>query len=695
MRTPDVLARGAALAAALLLLGCPDDAATRSSDRDANADDLVFQPLDIPAPTGDVEADAAAADLSAADSVEGPDVPTAGDASDTEEISDGAADIPEDIALDVPDDIVLDVPDDIVFDVPDHIVFDVPDVADDSSTDVLDAEDPGLVAVDPPEPPTASAQVQVVTVTIASGNDPYNGTSDAVEVCLGDQVCFPFTIDEVLTTERGALTVLHHDVSAAGLDPAAVDFVSVRILGDNAWRPTCLDVRLDGRPAQCADLTGTVLSSDPSEAPSDTWQGPFEEACTTCQAGLLTHGAVLGLPSEDTVRVWARADATRLVGLELSETVEGPGVPVAWAWPTPATDFSATLVAEDLQPATTYWYRVTVDGQGGAFRPIRTAPLATAEVAIGVGSCADEPEQHPAMFNQLAAKPMDAFLFVGDSHYGNAQNLQAHWHYIRELRVIPERHGFFGGVPVASIWDDHDFVGNNSSSACAGRDEALEAFQSYWPNPSSRDDGVPGIHFSARQGPVELFMLDCRYHRPDVGDAAMGCETDGPGNLDHGAGPLGEAQFTWLLDGLAASEAPFKLVACGSLVSGTSVDSWKSFPEAKERLLSEVHTRGVAGVVFVSGDIHRSEAKVIARDDGYDFVEIVSSPLAQYSHAGSVRTQCDAPVEGRLYCDPYNSFVVVRVDGGAADPELQALFYDEFGDQKFALVRRLSELTNP
>lgn len=549
----------------------------------------------------------------------------------------------------------------------------------------------GLVAVEPPPAPPTSATVETISIGIVTGPNEFNGTPNPIEVCVGD-VCFPFAIDEVQTTQRGAASTVHFMGADANRD--ALDTVSLRILGNNAWRPSCLEVRLDGVPVQCADLTGTILSGDPEEAPSDTWTGLLQEACTTCQAGKLTHGTVLGLPDADAVRVWARTDATRLVGLELAEAPDGPWVPVAWAYPTPATDFAVVLEAGALEPDAQYWYRVSVDREPGPGRPVRTAPPADAEVSIGVGSCAKHPEQHPAMFTQLASKPMDAFLFVGDTQYGNVQNRQAHWHHIRRLRAIEERANFFSEVPVATIWDDHDFLGNNSNSACRGREEALDAFGDYWPNPGAGLPQNPGVYFRHRLGPADLFMLDCRYHRPDVGDIARNCDVDGPGSRDHAAGPLGEPQFAWLMDGLSASDAPFKIVACGSLVSGDSTDSWFSFPEAKERLLSGIHQLGVGGVVFVSGDIHRSEAKVIDRQDGYDFVEVISSPLAQYPRNGLPRTQCDTPREGRLYCDAYNSFVVMRIDGGADDPEFQALFYDEFGEQRFALIRRLSELTN-
>ncbi len=659
---PTVLAVGAALLAVISFGGCAADAVDGVPCDPAGCPPDHICAGGVCAPGGDAGTDSHAdvgPDLARPDAGDFPSGPDSGDAA--VDLRDGS---------------------------------DANDVTDDGSdgADVSDADDPGLVAVEPPPAPELPERVETVTVTIATGQLEFNGTPNPVEVCLGDSLCFPFAIDEVETTERSAVTVLHRSVG--GVDRASLDSVTVRIGGDNAWRPACIDVRLDGSPVQCADLTGTILSSDPDEAPSDRWTGPLREDCTTCQPATLTHGTVLGLPGEDRIRVWARADATRLVGLELSETEDGPMVPVAWAWPTPDTDFAATLDADGLAPGTKYWYRVTVGGEPGPVLSLATAPAADAEVSIGVGSCAKHPDQHPAMFAQLQAKPMDAFLFVGDTHYGNAQNRQAHWHYIRQLRAIDERSSFFSQVPVAAVWDDHDFLGNNSNSSCRGADEALHAFRSYWPNPEFGTAEAAGVYFRHRFGPAELFMLDCRYHRPDVGDIARGCETQGQGNTDMGAGPLGQAQFQWLLDGLASSSAAFKVVSCGSLVSGDSVDSWFSFPAAKERLLTQIHARGVSGVVFVSGDIHRSEAKVIARDDGYDFVEVVSSPLAQYPRAGFPRTQCNTPREGRLYCDAYNSFVVMRVDGRGEDPEFQALYYDEFGEQRFALVRRLSELTN-
>ena len=139
------------------------------------------------------------------------------------------------------------------------------------------------------------------------------------------------------------------------------------------------------------------------------------------------------------------------------------------------------------------------------------------------------------------------------------------------------------------------------------------------------------------------------------------------------------------------------LLACGSLVTSNGIDSWNSFPAAREELFSSIHEAGIDGVVFLSGDIHRSHARVMRRTDGYDFYEFVSSPLAQYARATDTRTQCDNALgmtsNGAevLYCDAYNSFVELRV----RDDEITAVYFDEEGVQRYAVSLTLQDLTTP
>jgi len=386
-----------------------------------------------------------------------------------------------------------------------------------------------------------------------------------------------------------------------------------------------------------------------------------------------------------------RTDATRLVGLRLSATEDLSNAPiVAWAYPTAADDFTAVLTAGNLRPDTLYYYRVEVDGDTSeTVRTVRTAPApnAPARLRIGLGSCSRLDEQ--PIFNTIFAQQPDLFLFMGDNNYANTHHLDAlRWHY-RRFRNIPERATLLAHVPTLATWDDHDFLANNSNGTCLDRDIALDAFGEYWANPAAGLAQTPGVFFNYQHGAVELFMLDCRMYRPDVGDSGLRCEvSENPPQLPREDGPLGPAQETWLRERLNASTADFKLIGCGSRFTPEgSTDSWASYDVARNRLLDFIDTDGIEGVAFLSGDIHRSSFGIV-RGYGYDIPEFTSSPLA-YSNA----SPCPSSAEMERFCyDDGNSFVTIDVDTTVADPTLTGRIHNEVGRVLYEWVVRKSEL---
>jgi len=82
---------------------------------------------------------------------------------------------------------------------------------------------------------------------------------------------------------------------------------------------------------------------------------------------------------------------------------------------------------------------------------------------------------------------------------------------------------------------------------------------------------------------------------------------------------LGEAQETWLSDGLKASEATWAVLGqqtvMSSLVLGNitlNVDQWDGYPAARRRLLEFVDREVDANLVVLTGDIHSAGAGVLS-----------------------------------------------------------------------------------
>lgn len=89
-------------------------------------------------------------------------------------------------------------------------------------------------------------------------------------------------------------------------------------------------------------------------------------------------------------------------------------------------------------------------------------------------------------------------------------------------------------------------------------------------------------------------MLDCRNYR-SANDAP-----DGPAKT-----MLGAVQRRWLVDGLRASTAPFKLVFSSvPLDFGNADNHWAAFADERDAILGELAAARLAGMLWLSANQH-------------------------------------------------------------------------------------------
>ncbi len=571
----------------------------------------------------------------------------------------------------------------------------VVDSGSDAATDV--GEDTGgfagLVDLPPPAPPAPSDVVETISIAVQTADAPFAGTDSGQELCFGGDRCFPLNVEDVDDFRDGGIDVYHFEgvrIPRDELTEVTLQTRSDPATDNDRWQPACLEIRFDGEPVYCnGEFTAFIGTGDSSgETRSFTDPRGFHETCNTCQGDLLTHGPMLGSPEPTAARVWGRADASRVVGLRMSENPDlSDSAMVAWAIPEPEDDFTFELTVDALPSDRTFFYRVEVDGdEGSPIRALTTAPAASAETPFrfAFGSCSRDDEQ--PIFSAVSAARPDLFLFVGDNHYGNSLHLAAHRFQYRRNRAMPERAEMIANTPTIATWDDHDFVANNSNGTCLGIDNARRAFGEYWANADAGEDGS-GVYFHQRFGAADFFVLDCRTFRPEVGDVGNRCEPDPAAPfLPVEDGPLGSRQTAWLLDGLSGSDAAFKFIACGSRFNPEgSVDSWARYDAARNALFNEIADREIEGVVLLSGDIHRSLLSSIDRPRGYNLPELVSSPLA--IAPGTCRSE-----EGLRDCLGERSFLTVDVEPDRADPRLIVRVVDIDGAERAAWTINASDL---
>jgi alkaline phosphatase D len=531
-----------------------------------------------------------------------------------------------------------------------------------------DVPNDGAGCVDP-GPPLPSDTVSSVTITVLTGTGTYDGSDDPVEVCLGADTCWDLDLPDWDDRTPGWVDVYHEDGLA--LPRAAFDRFIVRTSdGANLWRPAAFTVSLDGDPAYCRDTAGLEIGTGGDDEVA-SWTDPdgFGDHCTAPPMPWLTHGPLRGAVDPDGARIWYRTDATRRTALRFAHSAadlaQAPVVHVGY--PLPEHDFTEAIRIGGLGPDTTWWYDLEIDGTRFGPWSLTTAPAegAPGVLRVDVGSCFKDDDE-PA-FGPIRADDPDLFLFLGDNHYGNTSDLGAMRQFYRWAHSRPNRAELLAEASILGIWDDHDFVGNDTDGSEEGRDTALRAFSEYWANSSLGAEGIAGTFHAETWGDVDLFFVDVRYWR--------GIDESLPG----------DAQEAWLLDRIAASTATFKLIGSGSQysVEGGS-DSWADYPEARTRFLDAVSA--VPGVVLLSGDIHRSEVAILADPTPYPLYELTASATGR--EPGDCRDNDEL-----LACfDDTSSYVRLDIDTTVADPTLGVTIADVEGTPVWETTIFRSEL---
>lgn len=411
----------------------------------------------------------------------------------------------------------------------------------------------------------------------------------------------------------------------------------------------------------------------------------------------LTHGPFLTELDDDasTASFWARASAPG--EYELSFDGSFFDLPPVRASATARTEEDLTLRwrvswpfdrKPHTQPAYTPWYTrldVTTRGHVAFSQAPGIDDTFDAEAKrVVFGSCADDRKfREQLVWTRMREPKPNLVVLLGDTPYIDTTDLTVQRARYREFYEQPQFAQLAQRVPFVGTWDDHDYAGNDRFGAVEGRQNSRRAFLEYH-GPGEWGENGQGIYTRRRIGPIEVFLLDTRWFadtEPSTFDAAKKTL-------------LGAAQWKWLQKGLEASDAPFKVLACGMIwndaVRPLKRDYWGAWPHEREGLFRWLGEKNISGVVLVSGDIHRTRAIRHATVDvvGYDIVELITSPLAN-----SVIEAANAQHPGLLFDVGVEQSYLSLSANTEGTARLVAGFYDHTGKKLFELERLAATLS--
>lgn len=369
-------------------------------------------------------------------------------------------------------------------------------------------------------------------------------------------------------------------------------------------------------------------------------------------------GPVLGAVTENTASVWVQTAGPASLQLEYqaSNSIE-PALKTPAALPTEASDWSATLTLSGLTPGTCYRYRVLSDGVAStAAKEFCTFPRNAETIVVGLLADLDKRPWYPApSIDVLAAEDPDLLMILGDWDHRDPTS-EAELRAMHRENRSPGKHAgnlmvrhFLGSVPVAYIWDDHDFGENNSNRFSPLRDAALAVYDDYWPG--YREPGSGGVWQKFSYADIaEFFLLDVRSQRDlqtyldprfrpdDSPDGNRGILRNDPDRsmLDGAALPEGSpgGQKEWLFRSLLASRLPWKVIVSPVTWNITTVkdDAWWDYLAERNEILSFIEQNTITGVIFVSADIHSGGAIDDGTHAGLPEISIPSTNLNETSN---------------------------------------------------------------
>lgn len=322
---------------------------------------------------------------------------------------------------------------------------------------------------------------------------------------------------------------------------------------------------------------------------------------------------------------------------------------------------------ENLKPNQTYYYRFNINGtlkkdQIGKFKTHSDKPFS---YKVTMATCATTGSNNP-VFDRIKEESSQFYLMLGDFHYGNIyRDCEDNFlTYFRATLGSKKQSSLYNNIPIAYMWDDHDYGPNNSARLSPNGDgkvacqsEARQAYKNYVPHyPLAFQQKGKVISQVFNVGRITYLLTDLRSEkrRPLFqGD----CENpDSPNckKIKDGSNFGSDEHLNWFKDQLLIAKANNNAVVWHSsfpYLSAPDVstfnceqseiiktskgfecddhDNWGWYPEERTGIANFIKKNNIP-VCIVSGDAHMA-----AIDDGTnsDYAIDGGAPIPIF-HAG-------------------------------------------------------------
>jgi hypothetical protein len=254
----------------------------------------------------------------------------------------------------------------------------------------------------------------------------------------------------------------------------------------------------------------------------------------------------------------------------------------------------ADITITGLNEDSLYYYGIPSSNDVGAFLTFKIKkPLSFTAV---VGSCGETGSVSESYLRAAELFP-HIVIHMGDLHYEDidTDDVTKYNDAYERVHSSYTQRTLYRNIPIAYMWDDHDFRGNNKVGDGPGRTAARTAYQNnvpHYPLGINSTGDVP-IYQAWTIGRVRFVM-------PDLKSTATA-----------NTNVMDETQMNWFLNELsqAADYGLVVIVSSQPWVIKAGGDGWST--AEKTKIANFIVEKGINNVVLVAGDAH-----MLAIDDG-------------------------------------------------------------------------------
>lgn len=314
------------------------------------------------------------------------------------------------------------------------------------------------------------------------------------------------------------------------------------------------------------------------------------------------------LPESDVVWAWSGAVSDMTARVNVKTVDEGnvqllvsdrPDLESATRLaPETTEDRISDFALSGLTPGVEYHYAVEFNGvvDEGRRGRFTTFPVGPSSFRLAFGACA-RVGSNGAVFDAIAANDPMAYIIAGDFHYGDIpeEDRQRFVDVLDLTLTRPAQSELYRSLPIAYVWDDHDYGFNDGNAESAGRAAAMDVYRDFVPSYTLAGP-QSSIHQAFTIGRVRVVMTDARSERLP------------------GITMLGLQQKDWLLKELETASKDHALVIWVNPVpwiAEEGEDTWAGHQEERAEIAQFIADNKIENLVMVAGDAH-----MVAYDDG-------------------------------------------------------------------------------